>query len=365
MSDLQISLLAVGAAVVVGVYLFNLWQERKLRRRTEQAFAREHPDVLLEDAGAEAAKRVEPTIAVEAPAAVPAGTPVTPAAPVTAAPVMKDAPDALAIDPVIDYVAEVNLAAPVAGSGLRDELRALLAETGKAVLAEGYDAASGVWVDAVGTRQFARLRFGLQISNRGGAIAQAQLTAFLDAVTKWAGAREGRVKSLDIEAAHAMAVQLDRFCADVDIAIGVNVVGADGTPFTGARIRALAELNGLRLEPDGVFYARDEAGNVLYTLDNHEPMPFVPEQMRALHTRGVTFLLDVPRVAGALPAFDAMLATAREFAAELGGTLVDDNRAQLSDAAIAAIRKQLEGILAKMEAGRIAAGSARALRLFG
>jgi len=37
----------------------------------------------------------------------------------------------------------------------------------------------------------------------------------------------------------------------------------------------------------------------------------------------------------------------------------------LSDASTAAIRKQLEGILAKMEAGRIAAGGARALRLFG
>ena len=56
---------------------------------------------------------------------------------------------------------------------------------------------------------------------------------------------------------------------------------------------------------------------------------------------------------------------ARSFAAELGGTLVDDNRAELTDAAIGAIRKQLEGILVKMEAGRIAAGGARALRLFG
>jgi hypothetical protein len=36
----------------------------------------------------------------------------------------------------------------------------------------------------------------------------------------------------------------------------------------------------------------------------------------------------------------------------------------LTDSAIAAIRKQLEGILAKMEAGCIAAGGVRARRLF-
>ena len=83
-----------------------------------------------------------------------------------------------------------------------------------------------------------------------------------------------------------------------------------------------------------------------------------------LVTTGVTFLLDVPRVADALRRFDVMLATARNFAATLGGTLVDDNRAVLTDQAIDKIRHQLTGILAKMEAGQIAAGGARALRLF-
>ena len=70
------------------------------------------------------------------------------------------------------------------------------------------------------------------------------------------------------------------------------------------------------------------------------------------------------RVADALREFEGMLASARGFAATLGGTLVDDNRAALTDEAIAKIRRQLTGILATMEAGQIAAGGARALRLF-
>ena len=86
--------------------------------------------------------------------------------------------------------------------------------------------------------------------------------------------------------------------------------------------------------------------------------------METLATGGVTFLLDVPRVDDPLRAFDAMLETARNFAAELGGMLVDDNRSALSDGAIEIIRRRLEGMLAKMEAGQIAAGGARALRLF-
>ena len=148
---------------------------------------------------------------------------------------------------------------------------------------------------------------------------------------KWAERNEGDAKCLDVAEAHAMAVQLDRFCADVDIAIGINVVTREGSPFSGTKIRALAEAAGLKLEPDGVFYLRGDYGDTLFTLDNHEPMPFVPEQMKTLSTSGITFLLDVPRVADALRAFDAMLAMARNFAAALGGTLVDDNRTALSD----------------------------------
>ena len=351
MSDLQISLLAIGAVIVAGVYLLNLWQERQLRRRTEQAFAREHPDVLLGHDPAERARRLEPSINIDQPSVIQQNK----------APLARPA---IAIDPVIDYTVEVVLPAPAEGASLCDELRALMAAAGKTVLAEGYAESSGGWVDAADGAAYARLRFALQISNRAGCVTLNQLAAFRDAVLAWAPPRHGEIKSLEIEAVHAMAVQLDRFCADVDIAIGVNVVTADGSPFTGTRIRTLAEKTGLRLEPDGVFYARTGSGDAVYTLDNHEPMPFVPEQMRALHTRGVTFLLDVPRVSSALAVFEAMLAAARTFAAELDGTLVDDNRARLTDSAIAAIRKQLEGILAKMEAGQIGAGGTRALRLF-
>lgn len=352
MSDLQLSLLALGAVVVAGVYLFNLYQERQWRRRTQQAFAAHRPDVLLDgDGDGDGATRVEPSMAPpsEAPPAPVAGEPV--------------AGGAAAIDPVIDYVVEVTLPAAAAALPLRDTLRAQFADSGKPVQAEGYEASRGDWVEA-GAAEFARLRFAVQMSNRAGCASASQLAAFREAVGGWAEARGGEARALDADAAHAMAAQLDRFCADVDIAIGLNIVSADGSPFTGGRIRALAEQQGLKLESDGVFYARGEDGAVLYTLDNHEPMPFMPEQIRTLHTRGITFLLDVPRVATARTALDAMLAAARGVAGELGGTLVDDNRARLTDGAIDAIRRQLDGVIAKMEAGRIPAGGARALRLF-
>jgi FtsZ-interacting cell division protein ZipA len=356
MSDLQTSLLVIGGFAVAGVYLFNWWQERRFRRRTERAFSRGHADVLLEGeatSDAAAVARVEPKMAVQ------------PGAAATARPLART-PVVAAIDAVIDYVVEVSIQSAADGADLHEELLALAAGWGKPVQVAGYDAGSGEWRDAgIGSnKEYSQFRFALQMANRAGCVAQDQLTAFRDAVLKWAALKHGGAKCLDVAEAHAMAVQLDRFCADVDIAIGINVVAHDGNPFSGAKIRALAEAAGLKLEPDGVFYARGDRGDVVFTLDNHEPVPFAPEQMKTLFTSGVTFLIDVPRAEAVLRAFDAVLEAARNFAAALDGMLVDDNGSALSDGAIEKIRRQLESILAKMDAGQIPAGGARALRLF-
>lgn len=357
MSDLQISLLVIGACVIAGVYLLNWWQQRQFRRGAERAFPREHADVLLQGTttqDAALAGRIEPKMSIP-PAAAPAA----------ARPAVMTS-TATTIDPVIDYVVEISLRTPVIGADLHEELLSLAVDWGKPVRVAGYDPGSGEWRKAgIGSkRQHPRLRFALQMSNRAGCVTQSQLTAFRDAALKWAMRNQGEARCMDVTEAHAMAVQLDRFCASVDIAIGLNVVTRDANPFSGARIQALAESAGLSLEPEGVFCARGKHGDKLFVLENHESTPFAPEQMETLATVGVTFLLDVPCVDDPLRAFDTMLETARNFTAELGGMLVDDNRSALSDGAIEIIRRRLEGMLTKMEAGQIAAGGARALRLF-
>ena len=350
MSDLQIGLVVVGAFVVAGVYLFNWRQERVFRRNSEQAFAREHADVLLQGAQSDAKPepRVEPKI--HAPAArAAADEPARPAG---------------RVDPAIDYVFDVTMPAPRDWSEVREDLLALTGEWRKPLVVAGCDPASGEWTGVGQADDCAQLRFALQMSNRAGCVDQSQLTAFRDAVLKWAGDVGAQAKCSDVAEAHARAVELDRFCADVDVAIGVNVVAGDGNTFAGTKIRALAEASGLKLEPDGVFHARNDDGDDLFTLDNHEPAPFVPEQVKTMTTRGLTFVLDVPRTAAATEAFDAMLKTAEGFAATLGGVLVDDNRTPLSTAAVDKIRAQLSAILAQMDAGQVPAGGARARRLF-
>jgi len=352
MSDLQLSLLAIGAVFVAAVWLYNRWQERRFRRGAEAAFARDQPDVLMDgeaDGSPTAGGRIEPSLGAP-DSAVPAGA---------------DA-DRSGLDPLIDYIGEIDSELPLVPSDLMGELAAgWAAAAGRRVRVAARDTAANVWIDAsADTGRFHHLRCGVQLASRAGCMTAAELGAFCDALAQWAQRQAAQVRFPEIESVLARARQLDALCAEVDVAIGINVIARPGDKFTATRIRAYAEGLGFRLEPSGVFTFAGEDGATLFTMDNHEPMPFVPEQIKTLNTDGVTLLLDVPRVADAGTAFDRMLETGRHLATALGGRLVDDNRAVLSEAGLGKIREQLAAIRNGMQAGGIAPGSERALRLF-
>lgn len=371
MSDLQISLLVVGAVVVGAVYLFNWVQERKLRRRLEQAFGAERDDVLLGSAQPPMStkQRIEPRLqpkedlATEAhvggagtagqgrPAIQATGSSVLPAVP--------------GFDATIDFIAEIDAPAPIPGAAI-GELLSRAAACGKPVRAAGFSVSTGEWEDlgrAGGTRSTS-LRLALQLVDRNGPVTAPQLGLFSDAVKHCAGRAGAAAVLSDVQAALKMARELDGFCAEVDVAIGLNIVAPEGEAFAGTRIRALAEAAGFKLEPEGVFQYRDDQRGTLFTLDNHEPAPFIPEQIKSLSTTGITLLLDVPCVSDGQHALGRMIEIAKSLAEALGGRLVDDNRVALNDAGLAKIRQQLSAIHATMEARGINAGSARALRLF-
>jgi len=371
MSDLQISLLAIGALVVVGVFLYNWIQERRFRRRLSEAFGDKAEDVLLEEAAGvfPGQVRQEPQLEPEIELSLPAGsTRDVPGAPGIASPGPRRARDfgaVLEFDDALEGIAEIQADRAIP-EGIVGELMSKLAACGKPARAAGFNSESGTWepLDRGAGTRYTALRMGLQLVNRAGPVNSAQLAMFSDAVTSAAAKAHGRASVPEAQALLQAARDLDAFCATVDVAIGVNVIAAEGGAFSGTKIRALAEAAGFKLEPDGVFHFRDEHRQTLFTLDNHEPAPFLPEQIKTLSTSGITMLLDVPRVTDGLDVLDSMVDIARGLASALGGRLVDDNRVELSEAGVARIGQQLSSIRGAMERNGIPAGSARALRLF-
>ncbi len=370
MSKLQMGLILVGSLFVAGMLAFNWWQQRNYRRKTESLFER-HDDVLLDDfkAVGRPAERVEHEIVdfeeEETVDILP--EPEMPPEPIVVH-VKKEVPPVTQekpafVDAEIDYIAEMQTNDLIGAEEIADIFRKKF-DFGKKLSVYGLNVDSVCWEEPHARPKYRNFKIALQLVDRSGVISLARLSEFRDLIVGVAAGMDAEAICPDINEAHARAVLLDKFCAEVDMLIGINVISRGEESFAGTKIRGLAEAAGFRLEADGTFKYFDDHGNHLFTLCNHEPAVFLPDGIRHLSTHGITFLLDVPRTATGKQAFDQMIVLARNFSNTLGGVIVDDKRQHLNDAGFDKIRKLLQDIRVKMETRQIAPGGERALRLF-
>src|SRR5688572_28072797 len=215
MSDLQLSLLVIGAVVVGAVYCYNWMQERGLRRRMQQAFGTAHDDVLLKGGGASALAdgRLEPQLAPRQPPADRPG----PDPGHSSEPGSGHEAAASGFDAVLDYVAEIDSDGPISDA-LTGELTGRVAARGKPVRLAGLDARSGGWEEMVRGKggRYRALRLSLQLVSRTGAGSAAQLAGLCDAVRGCAGKVPAAATCPVSQAALKSARDLDAFCAEVD-----------------------------------------------------------------------------------------------------------------------------------------------------
>ncbi|NMG71449.1 cell division protein ZipA C-terminal FtsZ-binding domain-containing protein [Parazoarcus communis] len=363
-SELQMGLIGAGVAAFVAIVAYNKWQERKHRRQAEKAFKSDHRDVLLEpgEAPAEARKadrkepgEREPVIGDTAPSFA------------AAAPrrVLPDLPEVL--DERADCIIRIEAIEPLDAPKLWEAQRGALDGLSKTVRWFAFDDAANLWqplnAHSAGTHHW--FCAALQLVDRRGPIGEADYLRFSGGVQRVAeqflavpAGLPSRTEAL------GNATELDRFCADVDVQIGINVVTANGQPFAGTKIRGLAEVEGLVLNGDGAFHAVDEEGKSLFTLCNMEPGLFVQDEMRHLQTSGLTLVIDVPCVANGATVFERMMTFANQLAGALNGVVVDDNRAAFGPDAAGLIKAQILQFQDHMASQRIPAGGPLARRLF-
>ncbi|MDZ7593311.1 MAG: cell division protein ZipA C-terminal FtsZ-binding domain-containing protein [Thiobacillus sp.] len=398
MSDLQIGLLVIGAVIVAAVLLFNWIQERRFRKQADAAFQAPVGDALMQPDATprDMQKRVEPALrepvfdvsgldevaeageprlrfdAVPSPAAVPP-------APLAAAPDLR-APSSISPSPASPRLAAPPVAAPydelieyrvrIGSEGVRADVFAdafnHARSLGKAVRWMGLPvgAAEGEEIQPWREVNYQQVVVTMQLADRNGAVQEEQLSALCDMLQSTAQTHHLRIACGDVAEAIERAQAIDRFCVDVDVLIGLNVVARGEGAVNLTRIVHEAESSGMALGVDGVFQLLDSRGEPLYALCNHDAEPFSATLIEGQTSQGVTLQFDVPRVPDGLKVFDGMVAFGRKLANEVGGILVDDNLRPLTDSGIEKIRTQLTQIYERMEARGVPSGSRRALRLF-
>ena len=395
MSDLQIGLLVIGAVVVTGVLLYNWIQERRFKKQADAAFQTPMADVLMQPDAAPSEKRmrvepalrepdydtdmrgdvadvIEPRMQVEPDLPRHDGSPATQAAATGSVP-LASAPSRAAgfselpaspYDELIEYRVRIGGDAvdAAAFAGAYQHARTL----GKAVRWLGLPVGGTEWEEVQPWRdvRYQQLVVTLQLADRNGAAQEDQLASLCALLHDTAQAHGLRVACDDVDEALERAQAIDRFCVDVDVLIGLNVVARGEGVLDLAHIVREAEGCGMVLGADGAFQLLDSRGEPLFALCNHDAEPFVTTGGQGQATQGVTLQFDVPRVPDGLKVFDGMVAFGRRVANEVGGILVDDNLRPLTDAGIEKIRSQLMHIYQRMEARGVPSGSRRSLRLF-
>lgn len=371
MTDLQASLIAIGGAIVVGVFSYNKWQEYKTRKTVERAFSDEDQHDVLMQTGRATGQRIEPGFG-EAPATEDAGSDAefTASEPMAAsAPIAEPAPPAraeeshtahsypdLPVDQLIDCAIPLQLDTPLRGDRILPVIQRLRHVGNKPVHFIGL-ADDGRWEPVAHGRVYSMLQAGVQLANRVTALNEIEYSEFVARLRQVADELGAECDVPDMGRVVAIARGLHQFVNEYGAQLSVSVQ-SNRAPWQIGTLLAALERQGFDLRPDGRLVMPDGDGGVLFSISTNV------NQASETTTSRLTLLLDVALVAPARDGYGAMIACAKSLAARLDGTVVDDSNQPLSDATLAEIATQVQAFYADMENSEIPAGSTRAQRLF-
>ena len=426
MTDLQGALIVLGVLAVAAVAIYNYWQERQFRRKSDAVLPRADDDLLLPgEAGNGAAgsgqaastggpghapplasppepsftrdMRQEPSLGDRVyadgrsePGFEPAAADTSPMSDIHAGPGPESALPSVAGAGSIGVRTGVRRAdaRPEAATGLEGplglwypvvfRLPAVADAASLAVIRSDVSGESRLsdWLDSdllavAGAEGIQGAEaptvdriLRIQVVDPRGPATTVELQAFLANAHRAAGNVGGLATAPDPAATATQAGVLHAFCNSVDVAIGLNVAATSGG-FAGTKLRGLIEAAGFRALPDHTYVLADDAGNALCSLTDGGGGGLDPQALRSQAVRAISLLLDVPRTPGTLAQFERMATQARQFAHALSGSLVDDSGRVLDEASIGRIRAQLASMLKAMRAHGIEPGDAIARRIFG
>lgn len=366
MTDLHWALGLTAAVLLVGLYFYSKWQERKVLQRLDDAMRRgvgDARDVTL-DSPANGMRRVEPRFDEANDDESSDGRPATFASGEGAAARASDhtaeRSDASAYaladgwieDPMLDFVLELRCTHPIDGIAALDA-RAQLErlELPLPIHLAVWEPRTQKWSGPDRFGFYSELLASVQMASRRSLLGEIDASRFVAAVQQIALAVEADFDGADVARLVAQADELDRLCARFDVQITLTVETIDGpvernTLAVAATELSFASAGALRWE------RRSDTGPILSMMPVSDPI------------ERIAVSLDVPLVPPDAVPLPQLFSSAERLASRLHGRVVDDNGRVVQPGAQAAVEGQLATLYAEMRAAGIEPGSVRARRLY-
>jgi FtsZ-interacting cell division protein ZipA len=266
-------------------------------------------------------------------------------------------------DGLVDCLVRLAFEAPVPVKVLMDRQTEWSASIDKPLQWLGFDEKTGRWRTLFPTESGSvrQLAVALQLVDRVGAVNAETLKSFVEEVTQLAKRFHARLDAPALAPLLERALQLDAFCASVDLQLSLHVLPRATTRLSNAKLQPLIIGAGLRREGER-FVALADNDAEAFALACHTGTTL--ERGEGMDPIDLVFSFDVPRVASGPESFDRMVAFAHKCATAVGGQLTDAHRKPLPDATLAKLRGRIGELQQRMLDQGIPPGSVRALRLF-
>lgn len=402
MTELHWALLAIAGILLLALWIYGKWQERRAMARLDAVMRGGLGDPLLDGRATQrppttaapvgttrplATQRIEPRLALEsenAAAAVAAAPQTAPMAAVSepavetgnlaageeqvaaetgpevdsAAGSDRSEPSAYALpdgwveDPLLDFVLELRCAhaidgvAAIEARGQLERLHLPL-PTHLAV----WDARTQQWTAPDRFGFYSELLLAVQLAHRNGALGEIDAGRFVAAAQQIALAVDADFDAPDVPRLVAQAAELDQLCARFDVQVTLTLEGS-AAPWTADVVQGAAGPLGFVPVAAGRWELREQ-GVLALNLAAAE----IPGNRVAVS-------IDVPLVPPETSPLARQFAVADDLAARLQARVVDDNGRPVQREAHFAIAAQLAGLYEEMQTAGVAAGSERARRLY-
>ena len=388
MTELQASLIAIGAVIVVGVIAYNKWTEWRAKNSVENAFSDMPDDVLMgggkahyssphsahddathehsddehdhsahdehhqqhEHGHADHADHADEDDHQHVTTQTARAAQAEPLEFIHAT--AKTSP----LDPVVDCIIPLALEHPLRGEKIIAAFQSLRFVGNKLVQVIG-ETETGSLEPVAHGGAYHSLQVGVQMASRLSPLSELEYSELVLGLNNM-GDELGSMPDIpDMSQVISDARRLHQFIQEFDVQLSVNV-RSKGMPWLVATMRPALQRQGLDLRPDGRLIMSDGDGGLLFSIS----MNATPADDS---TKMMTLLLPVPMVESQRLAFEAMTAFAKSLASRLSGEVIDDSGQPLNDASLDAIAAQVKDFYHAMEDYGVTAGSSAAKRLFG